>query len=240
VIALQESVVWTMKNDPQNLRADKKFRPIIKSMGYQAKMPPTGGPPDARYTHWRPPVLLKAEPVSQTQVDLFEDGEDLAKHSLLRTEFVWRGRRLALYNVHLISHGVSKPWGETGNPFSLTSWRNYLSEMQHGFQVRRKQVEKIRSMLDSEELPTILVGDFNNTADSWTYRQLSSGFTDAYRIAGSGWGATYPATRPVVRIDFVLVGPEFEAVNAFVADPYPTSSDHRPLLVRLRWREETK
>ena len=130
----------------------------------------------------------------------------------------------------------------TSRPNALLSakaWLEYLSEIKNGFAVREKQIERVRELLDDETLPVVLVGDFNGTPDSWTYFQLSQGLQDAHRLVGSGWGGTYHSTRPFVRIDFVLLGPEFEPVTAFVANPYPSSSDHRPLVARFRWREET-
>jgi endonuclease/exonuclease/phosphatase family metal-dependent hydrolase len=240
VMALQETTVWTMHYAPDVLRTHKKFRAAVDSLGYRVKMPPEGGPENARYSHWRPPVLLRVEPESQQQIELTDETVGEAEQNTLRTQISWMGRDIAIYNIHLMSHGTKKPWKNRGGLFSLEAWKVYLAEMRFGFTIRRAQVEKVRSLLDAETLPTILIGDFNSTPDSWTYRQLSVGMQDAFRVAGTGWGATYHANRPLVRIDFILVGPEFDVIDASVAEPFPSSSDHRPLLARVRWREETK
>lgn len=240
VLALQEVVVWSMKTSPDVLRTFRKFQPVIDSMGYVTAMPPKGGPSSARWTHWSPPVLLRFAPETQEQFTYGTVDTGDSTNSLLRTELRWGGRLMAVYNVHLTSHGVKKPWLRPADLFSSRVWLQYLDEIRNGFVERERQVERVRELLSKETLPVVLVGDFNSTPDSWTYFQLSQGLQDAYQLAGSGWGATYHSNRPVVRIDFILLGPEFEPVTAFVASPYPLSSDHRPLVARFRWRQETK
>jgi len=239
ILALQESVVWSMKRSPDILRTHRKFQYVIDSMQYVTEMPPKGGPPDVRWTHWKPPVLTRFAPDKQEQFEFRLGSADEPTFSLLRTELTWAGRKMAVYNVHLSSHGVNKPWQRPGGLVSSQAWIKYLNEIKSGFSVRVWQVARVRELLDAEKLPVVLVGDFNSTPDSWTYFQLSRGLQDAYRLSGSGWGATYHSDHPAVRIDFVLLGPEFEPVTAFVAEPYPYSSDHRPLVARFRWREET-
>lgn len=231
VLALQESTVWASKAKPDILRSHWKFTHAIDSLGYRADMPPRAGPPAVRWTHWRPPVLVK--PGIEPQMEQF----DLGSFSVLRTEFEWEGRRLALYNLHLVSHGPGKPWKKKGGWHSPAAWKKYFAQIRRGYRTRERQVRVVRELIEAEELPVVLAGDFNSAPDSWTYRQLSTGMTDAFRVAGSGFGATYHARRPVVRIDFILFGPEFEAVAAEVVTPFPSSSDHRPLVARLRWRD---
>ena len=236
LLALQESSVWAMKRTPDILRSHKKFSAVIDSLGYKASMPPQGGPPDGRWTHWKPAVLTRFEPDRQEQFDIESGVKEWPALSVSRTELTRDGRRMAVYNVHLTSHGAGKPWHRPGGVVSLRAWIDYLSEAKSGYQVRVWQVERIKYILADEQLPFVLLGDFNSTPDSWTYRQLSEGLQDAFRLTGAGWGGTYHARWPIVRIDFVLLGPEFEPVHAFVADPYPSSSDHRPLVARFRWR----
>ena len=77
---------------------------------------------------------------------------------------------------------------------------------------------------------TIFLGDFNNTAFSWAYRQLSNGKKDAFEEAGNGFGRTFSFKYFPVRIDFILVDKSFE-VNSFktidkkLSDHYPIFSE---------------
>ena len=156
---------------------------------------------------------------------------------VLRTIVEFDGRRFVHYNVHLFTHGRSKPWNGDGGLLQPQRWVQFLSEARTAFRVRAWQAEQIRRVIEQEALPVILSGDFNGTADNWSYRVLSDGLQDAFRSAGDGWGATYHSKFPLLRIDFVLLGPEFEPVRARVPGEYHAESDHLPLVVRFRWRE---
>lgn len=62
--------------------------------------------------------------------------------------------------------------------------------------------------------PDIIMGDFNIPASSASLRTLVGGMTDAYRAAGAGYAATWPADTPIWRLDQAFVGSELRA-NAF-------------------------
>lgn len=83
--------------------------------------------------------------------------------------------------------------------------------------------------------PDVLVGDFNTPGGSGSLALLGSGYRDAFREAGSGWGGTYPATRPLWRIDLTLVRSPWEALRAEVVDL--NGRRHRAQVVDLRRRE---
>jgi endonuclease/exonuclease/phosphatase (EEP) superfamily protein YafD/protein-S-isoprenylcysteine O-methyltransferase Ste14 len=87
--------------------------------------------------------------------------------------------------------------------------------------------------------PALLLGDFNLVDQSDNYRLLTqAGLTDAFRAAGWGLGATYPANRyalpfALIRIDYVWYTPPFSAARAWVGPD--ASSDHLPVLAELVW-----
>ena len=72
--------------------------------------------------------------------------------------------------------------------------------------------------------------------DSAEMRALTAVLTDAWAAVGDGPGHTFPALRPIARIDHVLVSadvrPEAAAVVAARA------SDHRPLVVDVDLPDE--
>lgn len=84
---------------------------------------------------------------------------------------------------------------------------------------------------------TVVAGDFNATGAHLRYRRLleNSGLVDAQDVSGSGFGATWPATRgipPLMRLDRVLVGEAIGVDGVSVLGPM--GADHRGVLVRLR------
>ena len=236
MIGMQENLIWATKQNPQRLRASTKFNPLIDSLGYSMH-PPTESPPGKSYLAWYQPLLTRFEIDHQEQLSFQEEARDWPRLVILRTEFRWQERKVAHYNVHLTTHGKSKPWGSAEMFLDAKRWLTHLGEVRRSFQIRAWQVQRIRELIEEERYPVILSGDFNSTPDSWVYHRLSDGLQDAYRVAGSGWGATYHAGLPALRIDFVLLGPEFEAVSAEVPPAGPELSDHRPLVVHFRWRQ---
>lgn len=235
LIAIQESIVFASKSDPEKLRAHAKFRTVVDSMNYSAK-PPTEGPEGASWVRWVQPVLSIDPIASQQQLTFGRDIPGWPTLYVLRTQMKYESRDMAHYNVHLFTYGPSKPWGGDGDWLRLDRWITFLSEVRTAFRVRAWQAEQVRNLIEKETLPVVVSGDFNGTADNWTYRHIARGLQDAFRVAGSGWGGTYHAKYPFLRIDFVLFGPEFEVVKAAVPYKYEVESDHRPLVARFRWR----
>ena len=88
------------------------------------------------------------------------------------------------------------------------------------------------------QAPGILLGDFNATPYSATYRLLKTALRDA-QTQSSTWRktptATFPSSFPFMRIDHVFLTKGLETVN--VSSPYGplarVASDHLPLVVDL-------
>jgi endonuclease/exonuclease/phosphatase family metal-dependent hydrolase len=89
----------------------------------------------------------------------------------------------------------------------------------------------VRSRL-SDVTPVLLGGDLNSEPESAVVRRLrDAGLRDAWAECGRGDGFTYPADRPVKRIDYVWLSGTLRCTAAEVLDTQV--SDHRPLLVTL-------
>ena len=84
---------------------------------------------------------------------------------------------------------------ETSN--SIYGKSKYLAEME----VWRGMGEGLNVAIVN---PVIILGDFNDTPQSYTYQQLLKGRRDAFIEQGSGWGATYQKPLPFLRIDYIL------------------------------------
>ena len=77
-------------------------------------------------------------------------------------------------------------------------------------------------------------GDFNSTPESAAQADArDGGLRDAWAACGQGDGLTYPADSAVKRIDYLYLTGDAACDEASV--PRTTASDHRPLLVRVRW-----
>lgn len=237
VLALQEPTV-SWEGTPPQRRATAHVQALIDSLGYTLFTPPeTAG------NRFEQPVLICADSAlwveSVRQITLPPAAGSDKPAYVTRIQFRWQGRPAVLYNLHLHTTGERKPWQDAEpRPFDPFFWRPYLRRYRDAYQRRVWEVRQLTKLLEAETLPVIVAGDLNSTMHHWEYRQLVQGFRDAFIRRGRGWGATYHARLPLVRIDHVLVSRAWEVVTAHVPRSH-AFSDHRPVVVRLRWRTET-
>lgn len=206
--------------------------PFIKGNRFVVSWPEGGG-----VVSIRQPILSRLEPVAAAEVvpDDPSGGQQeglWASGGITRGTYAWQGRPIAVYNVHLHSFGRERPWRDgSRHVLSLAAWTEALRTYRGDFKTRADQARLLRRMLESEELPFIVCGDLNSTPHSWVYAHLAEGLTDAFREAGEGWGGTFPASFPAVRIDVLLVSEEWEVRSARVSEA--VASDHLPVTAEL-------
>ncbi len=108
--------------------------------------------------------------------------------------------------------------------WSRDCWRYYAWNRE----TRRRQLSKIANYAKSlpADEPLILGGDFNCPPRDAVLELLEPRLTDAFSVAGRGWGATIIefCGWPLIRIDQIWTSPQLHATNAYArrAD----SSDH--------------
>lgn len=105
---------------------------------------------------------------------------------------------------------------------------------QAGFTTGRRNAsaQRLAEAVRAEPLPrVIVVGDFNGTADDTALKPVTSQLRSAQREAGHGFGLTWPAAFPLVRIDQILVK-GLEPVSSRTLPA--TGSDHLPTAASLR------
>jgi endonuclease/exonuclease/phosphatase family metal-dependent hydrolase len=113
------------------------------------------------------------------------------------------------------------------------------THLHHTDEPRRlpQAAEVIRVMKDvasKDDLAVILAGDLNSTPDSKVMKQFFETLVDPTADAGF----TIPAQKPAHKIDYVLLpkNHNWEVVGAKTLNE-PVASDHRPVVVELRWKK---
>lgn len=100
-------------------------------------------------------------------------------------------------------------------------------------ELRREGSELVRSWIQMSSLPTLVTGDFNLVEESTIFRAEWSHWSDAFQVAGAGWGNTKFTSLHGVRIDHVLYDGAWRAEHCWVGPD--VGSDHRPVFADLKW-----
>jgi vancomycin resistance protein VanJ len=97
--------------------------------------------------------------------------------------------------------------------------------------VRSAQAEDLLSWTRELDAPVIVAGDFNTPPFGSIYGGLTGRYRDAFAEAGRGWGYTYPARLPLLRIDYIFHSTAWSTLSAETAPP--AGSDHRAVFAEL-------
>ena len=143
-------------------------------------------------------LTLSRYPIVSSTNTLLPTAPGAQQRGLLRTVVDVEGTHVAVYNTHL----------------------------QDGyFSLRLRQMRAISAVLAREELPMILGGDLNTVPGSPVITMTRPLLSDSFGQVGAGEGATIPATRPRIRIDYLLHSAPLVALRSQVMPL--TVSDHR-------------
>ena len=138
-------------------------------------------------------------------------------------------RQIALYDAHLITPR-----------FALGALKENATEGQGDVRqnaaLREQEADALAASIRTANVPSILAGDLNAPVQSRVCRTLyETGLRDAFSTAGWGYGYTYgQSTRlryPFVRIDHIMVSPEWQVLQC--REGGPGGSDHSPVIADL-------
>lgn len=97
--------------------------------------------------------------------------------------------------------------------------------------LQRKQLAEIRQFIESIGLPVIAAGDFNAPGHAPLTQFFTSRFKDSFKEAGLGYGLTFPAALPILRLDRVLYSGELG--RAIECRSLHVGTDHRAVITDL-------
>ena len=100
------------------------------------------------------------------------------------------------------------------------------------------EAEQLLRFLAEVKAPLIVAGDFNDEPSGSTYKLMSGRLSDAWVSArAKGDGLSYPADKPVKRIDYVFARPaeRIKTKRAWMVNT--VASDHLPVVadLEIRW-----
>ncbi|HET8753561.1 MAG TPA: endonuclease/exonuclease/phosphatase family protein [Salinimicrobium sp.] len=137
---------------------------------------------------------------------------------------------LRIINVHLQSFGVKPELDELEQ-----NKKRVFMGMGRTFAMQQEQMELVIEMVKKTPHPVVLMGDFNNTAYSYIYREiLSLGFNDAYKTEGNGFGRTFDFDYFPLRIDYIMAQEAYFDIIQFETFEVPYS-DHFPIKAIIKF-----
>ena len=177
-------------------------------------------------------VTLTRYPIVHMNEIRFENSRNVT----IYTDILIGTDTVRVFNVHLHSYGIDpKDYSiiESGvsTEEDFKEARKMGSKLKRGFQMRARQVETIRKIMDETPYPIIVCGDLNETPTSFAYQQLHEGLKDAFVGSGKGIGRTFVNKLPALRIDYIFHSPVFESYN-FKTHEF-RHSDHLPVSTEL-------
>ncbi len=150
-------------------------------------------------------------------------------NNTIYSDLVVKGDTLRLYNIHLQSLGILP----SVDFLQQRGTERIKKRLSQSFVQQEKQVAEILQHQAENKYPTILTGDFNNTAYSYIYKNLKQDLQDAFQQRGNGLGTTFYFNGYPLRIDFSLLSETFEII-AF-DNVKESFSDHYPIVTHLGW-----
>lgn len=101
-------------------------------------------------------------------------------------------------------------------------------------QLRRKQVQQVRSAIRQSSYPAIAVGDFNAVPLSLVYWTMNLGMRDCFAETSVGrYGATYQRKGIGIRIDYIFCSRELVPLACRTEKKH--YSDHYPVVATIGW-----
>lgn len=165
-------------------------------------------------------------------------------NAAMYTDILFQSDTIRVFNVHLQSIRFQKDdyaFMDTArlqyNNEQMLEIRAIGSRLKTAFSLRAEQAQVIANYIRDSPHTVIVMGDFNDTPQSYAYRKIRKGIHDAFRKAGRGFGNTYSGELPSFRIDYIMYG---EPIVPYEFKRIKTDySDHFPITTWLYMKEDT-
>ena len=137
---------------------------------------------------------------------------------------------LRIYNVHFESLRINPNVKELHD----SDKEKLVQRIGSKFVLQQDQADQVLKHQENCTYKTIILGDFNNTAYSYVYKQFKkANYQDTFEMVGNGFGKTFNFKFFPLRIDFVLIDEKLKATK--FRNYSAKLSDHYPIKVDVSW-----
>jgi len=174
--------------------------------------------------------------VTFTRYPIIKKGEIIHPGSSslsIYTDVLIKKDTFRIYNNHLQSfrlkrmeHSLIEEITAAGDKEALEEVKDLSVSLKKGFVRRALQSQVVKDHINRSPYPVIVLGDFNDTPVSYSYRKIRKGLNDSFVNSGYGAGFTYKGNYPPNRIDYILyddalINSYFEIIKVRYSDHYP-------------------
>jgi endonuclease/exonuclease/phosphatase family metal-dependent hydrolase len=149
------------------------------------------------------------------------------------TDVLIKNDTFRIYNNHLQSFRLRRmersfieELTAFNNKETMDEVKSLSGSLKKGFVKRALQSQVVKDNINKSPYPVIVLGDFNDTPVSYSYRKIRKGLNDSFLNSGYGAGFTYRGNYPRNRIDYILyddnlINSYFEIIKVKYSDHYP-------------------
>lgn len=160
------------------------------------------------------------------------------------TDIVIRSDTFRIFNNHLQSfrlHSIQKSFlsemTSVDDKEAINQVRSLSVSLKKGFIMRASQAQAVKERVNKSPYPVVVLGDFNDTPVSYSYRRIRKNLNDSFVTSGYGAGFTYKGNYPPNRIDYILYDDSLECrIFNILKVRY---SDHYPIVAYFRKKPGT-
>jgi endonuclease/exonuclease/phosphatase (EEP) superfamily protein YafD len=171
-------------------------------------------------------AIFSKYPIIHSKFKAFESGQN----GFMMVDILKGKDTIRIMNVHFYSMGIRvsslKGLGYTSAKMES---KGVFRQLKQGFKARFTEMDFVEKAIKKSPYPIILCGDFNETPYSYCYGKVAKHLSNAFEVAGKGFGFTYNQRPQYIRIDnqffdqnkFQIV--DFELDRIKYSDHYPIS-----------------
>ncbi len=178
--------------------------------------------------------------ITLTRFPIVGKGEIVHQGSSSRsiyTDIVIQKDTIRIFNNHLQSFRLKRMERSfleeiTSSDDKQNEMKSLSMSLKKGFVNRALQAQVLKERVNKSPYPVLVVGDFNDTPVSYSYRKIRRGLHDSFVNSGYGAGFTYKGNYPPNRIDYILYDNSF--INSYFEIIKVRYSDHYPIVAYFR------
>ena len=180
-------------------------------------------------------AIVSKYPITQVRQIPIQPAGEHSSNTAFECRLTVHGKNIRLLGFHLRSNGVSPTQiqEQEGVQILRKVKSSFLQRYKPAEIIRANQAQILGEAIHSKDLPTIVLGDFNDPPGSYVYHTIKKNYSNAFSFHAWGPGATYSGPIPFLRIDNILYSKHLKSTNYRML-PTPIS-DHHPIMAWFTW-----